>query len=159
MFSDPLIDFEAIDLSREVVSMDEVRKVCLQRNRFALLDGVLHFDLEGKLIVGYKDVRDDEWWASDHIPGRPIFPGVLQCEGAGQLCTFDFWQRRTTNDSAFVGFGGMNKTRFRGLVVPPARLIWAAEARKIRSKMFVYYAQGFVDRKIVFETEIMGVVV
>jgi 3-hydroxyacyl-[acyl-carrier-protein] dehydratase len=155
----PLIDFEALDLSRDVVSMDEVRRACKQRNRFEMLDGVLHFDLEGKLVVGYKDIREDDWWAADHIPGRPIFPGVLQCEGAAQLCTFDFVQRGEKSDELFVGFGGMNKTRFRGVVAPPSRLIWAAEVRNIRTRMFTYYAQGFVDRKLVFETEIMGVVV
>jgi 3-hydroxymyristoyl/3-hydroxydecanoyl-(acyl carrier protein) dehydratase len=159
MPAQPLIDFDAVDLSRDVVSMDEVRQACKQRNRFEMLDGVLHFDLEGNRIVGYKDIHADDWWASDHIPGRPIFPGVLQCEGAAQLCTYDFMQRNEAHKDSFVGFAGMNKTRFRGIVVPPSRLIWAAEVRNIRSKMFTYYAQGFVDRKLVFETEIMGVVV
>ena len=49
--------------------------------------------------------------------------------------------------------------RFRGVVEPPCRLIWVGEVRSIRKTMFTYYAQGFVDRKLVFETEIMGVVV
>jgi len=159
MPAQPLIDFEALDLSEIVTPIEEVREFCRQRGRFELLDGILHFDLEGQIVVGFKDIRADDWWADGHIPGRPIFPGVLQCEGAAQLCTFDFMHRRPDLRGAFVGFAGMNKTRFRGIVEPPARLIWAAAVEHIRRTMFTYRAQAFVDRKLVFETEIMGVVV
>jgi 3-hydroxymyristoyl/3-hydroxydecanoyl-(acyl carrier protein) dehydratase len=138
--------------------MDEVRKVCKQRGRFELLDGVLHFDLDGKLIVGFKDLTPGDWWAEDHIPGRPIFPGALQIEGAAQLCTYDFMRRHPELEGSFVGFAGMNRTRFRGIVEPPSKMIWAGHVKSERSRMFTYYAQGFIERKMVFETEIMGMV-
>jgi 3-hydroxyacyl-[acyl-carrier-protein] dehydratase len=157
--SPSLIDFDAIDLSKVVVPMEEVRKVCKQRGRLELLHGILHFDVEGELIVGYRDVRSDEWWAADHLPGRPIFPGVLQIEGAAQLCTYDFIHRRPDLENKFVGYGGLNETRFRGVVEPDCRLVWAGKIRKMRSTMFAYYAQAFVGRKLVFETEILGVIV
>ena len=153
------LDLSGLDLDTVVIGKDEVYQTLAHRGRFALVDGVLHFDPEHELIVGYKDIRADDWWADGHVPGRPIFPGALQCEGAAQLCTYDFMHRREDLAGAFVGFAGMNKTRFRGIVEPPCRLVWAGEVRNIRRTMFTYYAQGFVDRKLVFETEIMGVVV
>jgi 3-hydroxyacyl-[acyl-carrier-protein] dehydratase len=159
MPSAPLIDFETLDLSRVVVTGEDVREFCKQRGPFEMLDGLLYFDLEGKRAVGFKDLAPTDWWAAGHIPGRPIFPGALQCEGAAQLCTYDFMHRRPDLAGTFVGFAGMNKTRFRGIVEPPCRLIWVGEVQTIRTTMFTYYAQGFVDRKLVFETEIMGVVV
>ncbi len=159
MPSEPLIDFEALDLSKVVVPMDEVREFCKQRGQFEMLDGILHFDLEGKRVVGFKDIRSDDWWCAGHVPGRPIFPGALQCEGAAQLCTYDFMHRRPDLAGAFVGFAGMNKTRFRGIVEPDCRLIWVAEVKNIRRTMFTYYTQGFIEGKLVFETEIMGVIV
>jgi 3-hydroxymyristoyl/3-hydroxydecanoyl-(acyl carrier protein) dehydratase len=153
-----LIDWNEIDLTRVLRGPSEIQQHCLQRGQFSLLDGILHFDLEGSLIVGFKDLRASDWWAKDHIPGRPIFPGVLQVEGAAQLATFDFMHRRTDLQGKFVGFAGLNETRFRGLVEPPARILWAARIDKVRANVFTYQTQAFVEKKLVFETEIMGMV-
>lgn len=159
MPAQPIVDLSQLDLSKVVVGFDQVRERCLQRNRFALLDGILVIDPGGEWIVGYKDLSRDDWWAADHIPGRPIFPGVLQLEGAAQLATYHFTTSSAENAHKFVGFGGVDKTRFRAVVTPPTRLIFVAKAIRIRPTMFTYSAQAFVDQKLVMETEIMGVVV
>jgi len=158
MASEPLIDFESLDLSKTVVTKEGVLAVLQQRGRFEMVDGLLHFDLKGELIVGYKEVRADDWWTTDHIPGRPLFPGVLMIETAAQICTFDF-MHRTEDKNIFVGFGGVNNTRFRATVEPGCRLIIAGKLQRIRSRMFTYSAQGFVDKKLVFESEVLGLVV
>jgi 3-hydroxyacyl-[acyl-carrier-protein] dehydratase len=133
--------------------------VCRQAGRFRLLDGIVRFDpASDDPIVGFKDVHADEWWASDHIPGRPIFPGALQIEAAAQLCTYDFMHRRPDIEGRFVGFGGLNDTRFRGIVEPGMRMVLAGKVERVRHTMFTYLAQGFVADKLVFETEIMGLV-
>lgn len=155
----PLLDFETIDLSRVVATREDVLAKIRQRGRFALLDGVLHLDRESGLIVGFKEIRVDDWWAADHIPGRPIFPGALMCEAAAQLCSYDYLCRGSVPEGGFLGFGGMNETRFRGVVEPPCRMIFAARAERLRSRMFTYATQGFVGRDLVFETEVMGVLV
>ena len=159
MPSEPLIDFETVDLSRVVATRDDILAKIRQRGRFALLDGILHVDPDGSRIVGFKEIRTDDWWAADHIPGRPIFPGALMCEAAAQLCSYDYLRKTELPDGAFLGFGGMNDTRFRGVVQPPARLVFAARPERVRSRMFSYAAQGFVGRDLVFETEILGVLV
>ncbi|MDF1799824.1 MAG: beta-hydroxyacyl-ACP dehydratase [Planctomycetota bacterium] len=159
MASQPLIDLETFDLSKTVVTKPELLEVLRQRGRFEMVDGLLHFDPAGDLVVGYKDIKGDDWWASDHIPGRPLFPGVLMVEAAAQMCTYDFMHRPEAKPDAFVGFGGMNDTRFRGTVVPDCRLIIVGKLVRIRSRMFTYQAQGFVDQKMVFESEVLGVVV
>ncbi len=158
MASEPLIDFENLDLSKTVVTKEGVLAVLQQRGRFEMVDGLLHFDPAGDLVVGYKEILADDWWTTDHIPGRPLFPGVLMIEAAAQICTFDF-MHRTDNKDIFVGFGGVNNTRFRATVEPGCRLLIAGKLQRIRSRMFTYAAQGFVDRKMVFESEVLGVVV
>lgn len=159
MPSSPLIDFDALDLSREVVPIEGVRQVCQQRGRMEILQGVLHSDLEGRLMVGYRDLTPDDWWAADHVPGRPIFPGVLMIEGAAQLCTYDYIRRSEDLTGSFVGYGGVDRVRFRGVVQPPARILWACRLQRLRERMFTYATQAFVDRKLVYEGEILGVVV
>ena len=157
MPSQPLVDLSTLDLSRVLVGPDEVRQLCPQRKRFALLDSVLHISEDRSLVVGCKDLTGDDWWAADHIPGRPIFPGVLQLEAAAQLAAWHFLSFHAVDKSQFVGFGGLNETRFRGIVTPPACLLLVAKPVRVRSTMFTYAAQAFVEGKLVMETEILGV--
>lgn len=159
MPAQPLVDLSQLDLTQVIVGPDEIRKLCRQRNRFAMLDGIVHIDSQADLVIGFKQLSPDDWWAPDHIPGRPIFPGVLQLEAAAQLATWQFLTYHSKDPQQFVGFGGLNETRFRGVVTPPARLMLVAKAVRVRSSMFTYAAQGFVDGKLVMETEILGVVV
>jgi len=154
----PLIDFASLPLDQVVVPIEEIREVCKQRGQFEMLDGILHFDLKSDLVVGFKEIRTDDWWAPFHIPGRPVFPGALMVEASAQLCTYHFIHRRPDLDGAFVGFGGLDRTRFRATVEPDCRLILAGRCIRLRSRMFTYSAQAFVDEKLVFETEVMGVV-
>lgn len=159
MATEPILDFDSVPLGEVIAGKAEVLEVLKQRGTFEMLDGILHRDEEQNLIVGFKEIRADDWWAADHIPGRPLFPGALMIEGGAQLCTFDFLRRLPDRVGQFVGFGGLNNTRFRAAVEPDCRLILAGRVDRIRSRMFHYYCQGFVDRTLAFETEIMGVVV
>ncbi|MEO6711467.1 MAG: hypothetical protein ABI054_14035 [Planctomycetota bacterium] len=153
-----LVDVDALDLTRVLHGKDLIRRYCKQRGRLEMLDGIVHEDAATGLIIGYHDIRADAWWASDHIPGRPIFPGVLQAEGAAQLCSFDFLRRHPENEGKFIGFAGLNETRFRGLVEPGVRLYWVGKEHRVRSTVFTYKAEGFVGKTLVFETEVMGTV-
>lgn len=158
----PIFDFDAIDLSQTVVGREQLDRFLRQRNRFEMLDGILHEDVEGKVIVGFKEIRADDWWAADHIPGRPMFPGALQIEVAAQLAAYDYAAHRFADEvpeDVFVGFGGVEKVRFRGLVEPDSRLIMAVHLEKSSRRMFRYAAQGFVDREMVFQGDIIGVLV
>ena len=154
-----ILDFDALDLSQTIVERSELYETLKQRGRFELLDGVLHHDIEGNLIVGYAKVEHGAWWAEDHIPGRPLFPGALMIEAGAQLASFDFARRAAENADKFVGFGGLNGTRFRRIVEPDCRMILAAKSLRVRSRMFTYEVQAYVDRELVFHTEVIGVIV
>ena len=156
MASSPLLDLDTIDLDACIAGPEELRKSLAQRGTFFMLDGVIHRDVDAGLVVGFKDIKADDWWAPDHIPGRPLFPGVLMIESAAQLCSYDFDLRQPQNDS-FVGFGGVNQTRFRGTVEPEGRLYFTGKLNRVRRSMFMYFAQAQFNGKLVFETEILGV--
>ena len=155
-----LIDFDALDLSEPVAGRQDVERYLPQRGRFSMLDGILHEDAERKLVVGFKEIREDDWWAPDHIPGRPLFPGALMIETAAQLSAYDYMKFRCDlPEGSFVGFGGLEGARFRAPVVPPCRFLVATFASRPRRTMFRYEAQGFVGRQLVFEGLVIGVVV
>ena len=156
MPTQPLVDLAELDLSRTIFGPADLARVLKQRGRFAIVDGVLHLDPETDFVVGFKDVRADDWWAKDHIPGRPIFPGMLMVEASAQLGSFDFLKRHPEVENAFLGFVGIDNTRFRAAVEPPARLILLGKVLRSRAMMFTYRFQGFVEGKIVFESEVTG---
>jgi 3-hydroxyacyl-[acyl-carrier-protein] dehydratase len=159
MPSGPLIDLSKIDLARVVAGRQEIDGVLKQRGRFAMIDGVNHMDLQNGFAVGFKEIRSSDWWASDHIPGRPLFPGALMIEAAAQLCTFHFLKLHPELENVFIGFGGLDEVRFRSAVEPDCRLTLVGKVVRERAKMFIYEAQGFVGSQLAFECAIRGLVV
>ncbi|MCB9905875.1 MAG: hypothetical protein H6831_15860 [Planctomycetes bacterium] len=158
MASTPLFDLSRIDLTAPpIAGPDQLKSLLRQRGTFEMLDGVLHQDAEEQIIVGYKDIRADDWWTQDHIPGRPIFPGALMIETGAQLCSYDYLCRMGDTGERFLGFGGLNNTRFRGVVEPGVRMYFVGKVNRMRSTMFTYFTQGIVEDKIVFEAEVIGV--
>ncbi len=153
----PLVDLASIDLSRVVATRDEIYAVLRQRGRLALLDGIAHYDPDEPLAIAWKDIRADDWWAPDHIPGRPLFPGVLMIEAAAQLASWDYL-RRSAGGDVFVGFVGVDETRFRGTVEPGVRFVLATRPTRVRSRTFVYAVSGHVEGKLVFETVVTGAI-
>ena len=152
----PLVDLDSLDLSTVLHDRESLDSVLKQRGTFAMVDGVLHLDLEGDLVVGYKDIRKDDWWAKDHIPGRPIFPGALMVEASAQLGSFDYFQRRPEELGAFIGFIGIDKTRFRQVVEPDCPMYLVGRVHRMRRTMFSYRFQGWVEKELAFEAEITG---
>jgi 3-hydroxyacyl-[acyl-carrier-protein] dehydratase len=82
-----IFDHTTLDLNKVVISQEEIRKSNPQRFEMEHLDGILMIDPENHIIVGFKDVRSDEFWVRGHMPGYPILPGVIMCESAAQLCS------------------------------------------------------------------------
>ena len=157
----PLADLATLDLSRTVFTVADMQKVLRQRGTFSLIDGILHLDpAQSDIVVGYRDVRPDEWWAKDHIPGRPIFPGVLMVEASAQLGSFDFFKRHPEVPLTFIAFTGIDGTRFRATVEPPCRMFFVGKADRSRvhggKVMFSYAFQGLVDGKVVYESQVSG---
>lgn len=151
---EPVIDLSTIDLDRVLVDREGIRKVNPQRYEMEQLDGILHVDTENSRVVGFKDVREDEFWVRGHIPGRPLLPGVLMIEAAAQLASY--YTHIVLGVDRFIGFGGVDDVKFRGAVTPTCRMILAAKAIEIRSRRSICYVQGFVDSEMVFEAKITG---
>ena len=159
MAAEPIVPTTLLDASTIVADKTQVLATLKQRGRFEMVDAIVHLDLEGGTVVGVKEINEDDWWTTDHIPGRPLFPGVLMIEAAAQVCTYHFLNFRTDLEGQFVGFGGVDNVRFRAAVEPGTTMYFAGRVVRVRSRMFTYKAQGFVEGQLVFEADILGVVV
>jgi 3-hydroxyacyl-[acyl-carrier-protein] dehydratase len=150
-----IFDISGIDLSKDVFDQEAIREVNPQRGPMEMLNGVVYANEENHRLIGYKDVRLDEFWVPGHIPGRPLLPGVLMLESAAQLASF--YARKFIGWTSFIGFGGVEDCRFRQEVAPPARLYVVGEQIWRRHGRVFCKMQGVNNGVIVFETKIMGV--
>ncbi len=150
-----LFDISAIDLDNVVYGPETIRQHNPQRGDMEMLDGVVYADPESHRLIGFKDVRIDEFWVPGHIPGRPLLPGVLMLELAAQLASF--YAKKFVGWSTFIGFGGVEDCRFRQEVVPPTRLYVVGEQIWRRHGRIFCQMQGVNNGNIVFETKILGV--
>jgi 3-hydroxyacyl-[acyl-carrier-protein] dehydratase len=149
-----ILDPSTLNFSQLVADRDEILRVNPHRHEFALLDGIVYCDVEQHIFAGYHDVREDAWWVRGHVPGRPLFPGVLMIEVAAQMASY--LTQRTLGTKGFVGFAGVDKVKFRGTVTPPARFVIVGRGKQIKRRRTVCETQGFVENTMVFEAEITG---
>ena len=150
-------DVATLDLSNPIAGIEEIRAVNPHRFEFEMLTAVVLIDPARKLIVGYKDLGPDEFWARGHMPGFPLMPGVIMCEAAAQMCSFHA-QRHNLLNAEMVGFGGMDNVRFRGMVVPGDRLVIVAQKLQLRvGAMINCRFQCFVREQLVCEGGIRGI--
>ena len=159
MASQPILDLTTINPEDVTVTKDEILALNAQRDEFEQVDKLIALDLEEGLAVGIKTQKSDEFWTRGHIPGRPIMPGVLMIEMAAQISSVIYHLKFETNGTKFFGFGGVNNVKFRGSVEPGADLIMVVKAKKLRSRMAIFEAQGFVEGTMVFEGEVTGIVI
>jgi len=149
-----LYDLDQIDLDRIEYTREQIYQKLPHRHEFMHLDGIVHIDYEAEVAVAYRDVRLDEWWVRGHIPGRPIFPGVLMLETAAQLAAFA--TKYVTDFQGFVAYGGVDKCKFREAVIPPSRLYFLCHAVENKRRRITADCQGIVNGALVFETRITG---
>lgn len=150
-----MFDVSTVDDGRVLFNIDQIREVNPQRFEMEQLTAIVHIDLEQNLIVGYKDVTDQEFWVRGHMPGFPLMPGVIMCEAGAQLGGF-FSKKHLVPVGSFVVFGGMEEVRFRGQVKPGDRFWIVSKAVKVNRRQVVNQVQGFVDGKMVFEGTLIG---
>ncbi|MCK4909345.1 MAG: beta-hydroxyacyl-ACP dehydratase [Planctomycetes bacterium] len=151
-----LIDPAIIDVNNIYLDKTKVESINPHRYEMQQLDGILKFDKANNLIVGYKDVTTNEFWVRGHIPGRPIMPGVLMVEAAAQLSSVYYHLIEPAVAGKFVGFGGIDQIKFRGTVQPGDKLILVIKCRDMRPRRGIFYSQGIVNGKLVFEAVISG---
>jgi 3-hydroxyacyl-[acyl-carrier-protein] dehydratase len=153
----PIVDFSKLNFSKPIFDLQEIRRVNPQRHEMEQLSGIVYIDRENHIAAGYKDVTEEEFWITGHMPGFPLMPGVILCESAAQLAGF-YARKYNLLGGDYLGFGGMDDVRFRYPVFPGCRLVLLAKVTKIRKhRRAEFDFQGFVEDRMVFSGSMIGV--
>ena len=113
-----------------MMDIKEIMNILPHRHPFLLIDRVVEME-EGKKCVALKNVTMNEPFFQGHFPQEPVMPGVLIIEalaqtGAVAMLSMDEFKGKI----AF--FGGIDKAKFRGKVVPGDTLRLEVEMIKIK---------------------------
>jgi 3-hydroxyacyl-[acyl-carrier-protein] dehydratase len=150
-----LFDLSRIDLNgKPIFDRQAILKANPQRFEMQHLDGILWYDKEKYLVLGYKDVTDKEFWVRGHIPGRPLMPGVIMIEAAAQLSSF--FVKQIYGIKGFIGFAGIESAKFRSVVEPGNRLYLLGHITKFKRRKYTCTVQGVIDDVMVFECVVSG---
>jgi 3-hydroxyacyl-[acyl-carrier-protein] dehydratase len=148
------MDLSQIDLNRILITREQIYEHLPHRHEFMQLDGIIYADKPTLTAVALREVREDEFWVRGHIPGRPLLPGVLIVETAAQLAAYVAHLVMPT--SKFIGFGGIENTKFRLAVSPPARMYFVLKGIEVRPRRVVCDVQAFVNSQMAYEGRIIG---
>jgi len=150
-----ILEFSEYDLNDVVSDIEEIRRYNPQRYEMEQLTAICYEDLVSNTCVGYKDLRQDEFWVRGHMPDMPLMPGVVMCEAAAQVASY--YSHKYKLMEGVIGFGGLEDVRFRGVVRPGDRFVIVSRLLKLRRSIMTCEFQCFVNQNMVCEGVLKGV--
>ncbi|MBI2914303.1 MAG: 3-hydroxyacyl-ACP dehydratase FabZ [Firmicutes bacterium] len=136
-----------------MLDIPEIWRRLPHRYPFLLVDRVTELE-EGKRAVGIKNVTANEPFFSGHYPGRPIMPGVLIVECLAQVAGIVLFSNLGVKGKIPL-FGGIDKARFRRMVVPGDQLRIEVEVLKARGGSGKVVGKAFVENELAAEAELL----
>ena len=140
-----------------MLNKEEIKDIIPQREPFLMIDEVENF-VAGESAIAYKNVNADEWYFKGHFPGNPIMPGVLIAESLAQTGAVAILSMEE-NKGKNALFGGIDKMKFKKMVVPGDRMKLEVKIIKRKGPIGVGEAIATVNEKIVAKGELTFAVV
>jgi 3-hydroxyacyl-[acyl-carrier-protein] dehydratase len=152
-----LVDLSKYDLSRSILTKEQVYRILPHTHEFQLLDGVLAMDLPNRVVVGFYQTRKDEFWVKGHFPGNPVLPGVFMIEAAAHIAIITYKHCVPEVMPKLIGFAGGDGMRFRGIIRPGDRVVIACRLKMSNPRGCKALCWGYVKDQLMFDCDIFGV--
>ena len=140
-----------------MLNKEQIKEIIPQREPFLMIDEVEEYKA-GESATAYKYVNEEEWYFKGHFPGNPIMPGVLITESLAQTGAIAILSLEE-NKGKNALFGGIDKMKFKKMVVPGDKLKLEVKIIKQKGPIGVGEAIATVDEKIVAKGELTFAVV
>lgn len=137
----------------------EVRNYLPHRYPFLLVDKVLSIE-PSKSIVAIKNVTTNEPFFQGHFPMRPVMPGVLIVEALAQasgILIYESYGRMPNFDEEIFYLAGIDKARFKHMVVPGDQLKLEVELVKQKMDLWKFKGVATVDGELACSAEFMNI--
>ena len=135
--------------------INKVMEYLPHRYPFLLIDRVIESE-DDKYLSALKNVTVNEPFFQGHFPGQPIMPGVLILEAMAQATgLLAFSSMNDGHESKLYMLVGIDKSRFRGQVIPGDQLIINVRLKRNMRGIGIFECQALVDGAIVAEAEMM----
>ena len=135
-----------------MLNKEEIEKIIPQRDPFLMIDEVEEY-VPGESAIAYKYVNENEWYFKGHFPGNPIMPGVLITEALAQTGAVAILSMEE-NKGKNALFGGIDKLKFKKMVIPGDTLKLEVKIIKRKGPIGVGEAIATVNDKIAAKGEL-----